>query len=234
MSNEINWMECYIHDEAAEGEDKDFLFNLFAPEKDPYDSMEFHFPNLSTITLRGQIESPNSTGLGLWLAAEFMCGYLVENPDLIIGKQVLELGAGMGLPGLVSLHLGASRVLLTDGDSDVLANLRHNVNLNNITTWRIVDFLSSVDLGKESGPVSKSACDVGKRLCLHGSKPSTSLANRSSTLGTGWSVHFCKPFRIASSFGIGVGNRNFLWIYMDPVGPRRRVGIFVSTKNQSW
>jgi len=66
----------------------------------------------------------------LWLGSEILCQYLVEHPELIVGKRVLELGAGIGLCGLGALHLGASNVLMTDGDSDVLENLRYNVNLN--------------------------------------------------------------------------------------------------------
>jgi predicted nicotinamide N-methyase len=35
-------------------------------------------------------------------------------------KKVLELGAGIGLAGMVSAALGAGRVVLTDGDAKVL------------------------------------------------------------------------------------------------------------------
>lgn len=36
----------------------------------------------------------------------------------------------MGLCSIAAHHLGAERVLATDGDVDVLENLRHNINLN--------------------------------------------------------------------------------------------------------
>ena len=35
-------------------------------------------------------------------------------------KKVLELGAGIGLAGMVSVVLGAGHVTLTDGDAKVL------------------------------------------------------------------------------------------------------------------
>lgn len=42
----------------------------------------------------------------------------------------LQLGAGLGLCGILAKHMNASTVILTDGDTDTLANLRLNVNRN--------------------------------------------------------------------------------------------------------
>lgn len=43
-----------------------------------------------------------------------MVHYLIENPTIVIGKHVCELGAGTGLVGLVAAALGATDVRLTD------------------------------------------------------------------------------------------------------------------------
>jgi len=72
----------------------------------------------------------HSTGLTLWRASELLCAYLVQTPNLIRGKHVLELGAGLGLCGILVHHMEAARVVLTDGDTDTLANLRSNVEMN--------------------------------------------------------------------------------------------------------
>ena len=46
----------------------------------------------------------------------------------MLGKDVLELGAGAGLPGLVSAILGAKKVLITDyPDDDLIKNLWYNI-----------------------------------------------------------------------------------------------------------
>ena len=45
-------------------------------------------------------------------------------------SQVLELGAGAGAPGLVTLALGAASLTLTDADASLLPLLRANVALN--------------------------------------------------------------------------------------------------------
>ena len=42
----------------------------------------------------------------------------------------MQLGAGLGLCGILASHLGAASVTLTDGDTDTLQNMRSNVALN--------------------------------------------------------------------------------------------------------
>lgn len=128
-TNDIAWREHNIHGDDRE-EDKAFVFNLFDQEEDPFQLLEFEFGDLPKILVKGQPECPNSTGLAIWVGAETLCGYLVRHPNLIRDKQVLELGAGTGLVGLTAHHLEASHVFLTDGDKEVLKNLRFNVEQN--------------------------------------------------------------------------------------------------------
>ena len=119
------------HDDEEEFQRKDFLFRMFEPpHQDNNKVLEFRFPNVPIILLEAQEDYTNSTGMSLWAGSEVLSHYLIENPDLIGGKSVLELGAGVGLCGIVAHHLGASQVLLTDGDAQVLTKLRHNVNRN--------------------------------------------------------------------------------------------------------
>lgn len=65
----------------------------------------------------------------LWQSSEALSIYLSQNPELIKNKSVLELGCGLGLPSLVSTHLGG-KVLATDFHPDVeeyfLRNCRHS------------------------------------------------------------------------------------------------------------
>lgn len=49
--------------------------------------------------------------------------------DLVMGRNVLELGAGAGLPSLAAAIWGAEHVVLTDyPDEDLVDNMRINVD----------------------------------------------------------------------------------------------------------
>lgn len=65
----------------------------------------------------------------LWNAGQVIARYLEENAaSLVRGKTVLELGAGAGLPSLISAICGAKQVLVTDyPDQELIDNLQHNI-----------------------------------------------------------------------------------------------------------
>jgi len=70
-------------------------------------------------------------GLGwkVWGAGLILSWRLLALKDMIRGKEVLELGSGCGLCGLILANLGASKVVLTDNISDILFNLSRNISL---------------------------------------------------------------------------------------------------------
>ena len=53
-------------------------------------------------------------GLDIWPGALALCNYLAVHRGLVHGRRAIELGAGMGLPGLLAGQLGARECLLTD------------------------------------------------------------------------------------------------------------------------
>lgn len=65
-------------------------------------------------------------GLDIWPAAVRLCEYLEENADLVFGKRVIELGAGVGLPCLLCSFLGAKAALISDYDARVVAHASAN------------------------------------------------------------------------------------------------------------
>ena len=107
--------------------------DVFAP--DPHQT----FTLFQDIQLQGYTyesdQTWNSTGLTLWRASEYLGQYLIQqhgtNEHFVRNKRVLELGAGLGLCGIV-VHrlLQAQTVYVTDGDSDVWKALVSNIQAN--------------------------------------------------------------------------------------------------------
>lgn len=129
--------ERWIEAEASWIQDNDeeslTTGDLFA-DPDPRESYRLQF-GPHTIVLEGiKAENGqilNSTGLTLWSASTHLCEYISSCAATEIqGKDVLELGAGLGLCGILSHKLGANKVVLSDGDTDTLQEMRQNVTLN--------------------------------------------------------------------------------------------------------
>ncbi|KAJ9067345.1 hypothetical protein DSO57_1000257 [Entomophthora muscae] len=56
--------------------------------------------------------------------------YLLDNPALISGRDVLELGSGVGFLGILTSFLNPASITMTDFNSSVLQRLTLNVALN--------------------------------------------------------------------------------------------------------
>ncbi|CAM9151666.1 unnamed protein product, partial [Ectocarpus fasciculatus] len=49
-----------------------------------------------------------------WDCSLVLAKYLDQRPEEVRGKRVLELGCGVGLPGVAAAVVGATEVILTD------------------------------------------------------------------------------------------------------------------------
>ncbi len=77
------------------------------------------------------------TGLVLWPISEHLASFICEKgKEFFVGRQVLELGAGCGLLGLVASQF-ASKAILTDGNNAVLDLLRRNAELSSSNSVEI-------------------------------------------------------------------------------------------------
>uniref|UniRef100_A0A6U4NP32 Calmodulin-lysine N-methyltransferase n=2 Tax=Hemiselmis andersenii TaxID=464988 RepID=A0A6U4NP32_HEMAN len=82
-----------------------------------------------------------SHGLHIWPSALLLASYVHRHRSLLRRLPVVELGAGVGLPGLAAALLGdASSVTLTDraDDERVLRNLRDACSANGAPSARVV------------------------------------------------------------------------------------------------
>ena len=104
-------------------------------------------------------DQPDLIGLDVWPASITLCRYLVRRPQLAAGAAVCELGAGMGLPGLLCAQLGAASVLLTDYEPLVVAQLRQNAALNSLQQRCCFQALDWFDLAPLA-PAQRAAQDL--------------------------------------------------------------------------
>ena len=70
-------------------------------------------------------------GLMIWESALVLSEDIAKRGAALRGQRILELGCGVGLPGLIAQRLGA-RVVQTDHDALALALCRHNAALNGV------------------------------------------------------------------------------------------------------
>jgi predicted nicotinamide N-methyase len=86
-----------------------------------------------------------------WPSGLALASFLSLNPELVRSKRVIELGAGLGAPGIMASLGGASQVLTTDRDQLALSCASMSAErsgASNITT-ALLDF---------TAPISPSLC----------------------------------------------------------------------------
>ncbi|KAF8762654.1 hypothetical protein HU200_009182 [Digitaria exilis] len=72
------------------------------------------------------------TGCSLWPSSLFLSEFILSYPKIFSTKCCFELGSGVGLVGICLNYVGASKVILTDGDTSTLNNMKENMELNNL------------------------------------------------------------------------------------------------------
>ncbi|HQW24114.1 MAG TPA: methyltransferase domain-containing protein [Bacteroidia bacterium] len=88
----------------------------------------------------------------LWPSAIGLSKYIDENPSLVHGKIVIEIGCGLGLPGIVAALNGAE-VTMTDYLQEALDFSQNNWNKNlsvefngQLLDWRDVSKIEKADV----------------------------------------------------------------------------------------
>lgn len=69
----------------------------------------------------------DALGLDIWPAAITLCQYIADNPDAVLHKRVIELGAGVGLPGLLAAKVGAEESIISDYDPSVVSHANEQI-----------------------------------------------------------------------------------------------------------
>ncbi|KAF0927990.1 hypothetical protein E2562_037076 [Oryza meyeriana var. granulata] len=72
------------------------------------------------------------TGCSLWPSSLFLSEFILSYPKIFSKKCCFELGSGVGLVGVCLNYVGASKVILTDGDASAIVNMKANMEMNNL------------------------------------------------------------------------------------------------------
>ena len=96
---------------------------LWLPDDDPD-------PDLLSPAER-TLDTTGCIGRIVWPAAEVLCDFLQDEREWVASMPcAIELGAGMGVPGMLAARLGLPRVALSDYHPLVLNSLREAVSIN--------------------------------------------------------------------------------------------------------
>lgn len=80
----------------------------------------------------GEMNVPPPYWAFAWAGGQALARYLLDNPALVAGKTVVDLGTGSGLTAIAAKRAGAAAVLAADIDALALAAVRVNAALNGV------------------------------------------------------------------------------------------------------
>jgi predicted nicotinamide N-methyase len=79
-----------------------------------------------------------------WAGGQAVSRYLLENPDIVAGRRVLDLAAGSGLVAIAALKAGAASAIANDIDPWCRAAIALNAVLNDVVIeWSGEDLLDA-------------------------------------------------------------------------------------------
>ncbi len=109
-----------------------------------------------------------------WGAGQALARYILDRPELVTGKRVVDFGAGSAVAGIAAALAGASSVVAVDIDPVALEIAQHNAKLNHVTLevarqtppdWQV---LLASDVLYETGNEHwlRIAADTGREVLL--------------------------------------------------------------------
>jgi len=75
------------------------------------------------------MESPPYWAL-CWAGGQVLARYILDNPQVVAGKHVVDFGAGSGVVAIAAAMAGANSVLACDCDLDAIIAIEENATLN--------------------------------------------------------------------------------------------------------
>jgi predicted nicotinamide N-methyase len=98
----------------------------------------------------GEMNVPPPFWAFAWAGGQAAARYILDNPAVIAGRRVVDLGAGSGLTAIAAARAGAAHVLAADIDRIALAAVELNAAANGVAVATTADDLlasAPTDLG---------------------------------------------------------------------------------------
>jgi predicted nicotinamide N-methyase len=103
-----------------------------------------------------------------WAGGQALARHLLDHPDLVRGRHVLDVGAGSGLVAIAAARAGATRVRAAEIDPDALVAIGRNAALNGVAVEAALgDPLDGAAGGAEvvvGGDVFYTAATAGRMM----------------------------------------------------------------------
>jgi predicted nicotinamide N-methyase len=96
----------------------------------------------------GEMNIPPPYWAFAWAGGQALARYLLDNPQLLQGKRVIDLGSGSGLTAIAAKRAGAADVLAADIDELALAAAHLNADANAVTLRTTADDLLAAEPGE--------------------------------------------------------------------------------------
>lgn len=77
-----------------------------------------------------------------WASGQVLAQYILEHPELVAGKRVIDFGSGSGIVAIASARAGAREVVACDIDPDALAAVEANARLNKVEVTLCDDWVA--------------------------------------------------------------------------------------------
>jgi predicted nicotinamide N-methyase len=105
--------------------------------------LESSYPQdeLSPETVRRVMDNPLYWSF-CWASGQVLARFLLEQPQWVRGKRVLDFGCGSGVVAIAAAQAGAARVVACDIDPLALAATRHNARRSGVSLELAGDFFS--------------------------------------------------------------------------------------------
>ena len=75
-----------------------------------------------------------------WASGQVLARYLLDHPETVCDKRVLDFGAGSGVVAIAAALAGASEVIACDTDPMALAACQLNASINGVSLTVVDDF----------------------------------------------------------------------------------------------